>query len=152
MSVRPPEVWAAHEYAVIGSIFFFLFTVLPLLAISLFFIADSSIILSYIAFWTGIVISSAWMLPIMMGAGIFAIVVILVFIGAYLTTVKRIDDGLYEAAKTPCLIMGILGLLIGLIVPGIFYMLAYTKLGEVILRYGPVASRTVLTPVGVATI
>jgi len=151
MSVRPPEVWAAHEYAVIGSIFFFLFTVLPFLAVSLLFIADSSLILSYIAFLTGIVIPVVWILPIMMGAGIFAIIIILVFIGAYLTTVKRIDDGLYEAAKTPCLIMGILGLLVGLIVPGIFYMLAYTKLGEVILRYGPVASRTVLTPVGVAT-
>jgi len=151
MSVRPPEVWAAHEYAVIGSIFFFLFTVLPLLAISLLFIADSSLILSYIAWLTGIVIPAVWILPIMMGAGIFAIIIILVFIGAYLTTVKRIDDGLYEAAKTPCLIMGILGLLVGLIVPGIFYMLAYTKLGEVILRYGPVASRTVLTPAGVAT-
>jgi len=151
MSVRPPEVWAAHEYAVIGSIFFFLFTVLPLLAISLLFIADSSLILSFIAFLTGIVIPAVWILPIMMGAGIFAIIIILVFIGAYLTTVKRIDDGLYEAAKTPCLIMGILGLLVGLIVPGIFYMLAYTKLGEVILRYGPVASRTVLTPAGVAT-
>jgi len=151
MSARPPEVWAAHEYAVIGSIFFFLFTVVPLLAVSLLFIADSSLILSYIAFLTGIVISSAWILPIMMGAGVFAIIIMLVFIGAYLTTVKRIDDGLYEAAKTPCLIMGILGLLVGLIVPGIFYMLAYTKLGEVILRYGPVASRTVLTPAGVAT-
>jgi len=150
MSVRPPEVWAAHEYAVIGSIFFFLFSVLPLLAISLLFIADSSLIISYIFFLTGIDLT-AWMLPIMMGAGIFAIVIILVFIGAYLTTVKRIDDGLYEAAKTPCLIMGILGLLVGLIVPGIFYMLAYTKLGEVILRFGPVASRTVLTPAGVAT-
>jgi len=150
MSVRPPEVWAAHEYAVIGSIFFFLFSVLPLLAISLLFIADSSLIISYIFFLTGIDLT-AWMLPIVMGAGIFAIVIILVFIGAYLTTVKRIDDGLYEAAKTPCLIMGILGLLVGLIVPGIFYMLAYTKLGEVILRYGPVASRTVLTPAGVAT-
>jgi len=151
MSVRPPEVWAAHEYAVIGSIFFFLFTVVPLLAVSLLFIADSSLILSYIAFLTGIVISSEWILPVMMGAGVFAIIIMLVFIGAYLTTVKRIDDGLYEAAKTPCLIMGILGLLVGLIVPGIFYMLAYTKLGEVILRYGPVASRTVLTPAGVAT-
>jgi len=151
MSVRPPEVWAAHEYAVIGSIFFFVFTVLPLLAISLLFIADSSLILSYIAFWTGLVIPSAWIFPMIMGVGVFAIIIILVFIGAYLTTVKRIDDGLYEAAKTPCLIMGILGLLVGLIVPGIFYMLAYTKLGEVILRYGPVASRTVLTPAGVAT-
>jgi len=150
MSVRPPEVWAAHEYAVIGSIFFFLFSVLPLLAISLLFIADSSLIISYIFFLTGIDLT-AWMLPIVMGAGIFAIVIILVFIGAYLTTAKRIDDGLYEAAKTPCLVMGILGLLVGLIVPGIFYMLAYTKLGEVILRYGPVASRTVLTPAGVAT-
>ena len=151
MSVRPPEVWAAHEYAVVGSIFFFLFTVLPLLAVSLLFIADSSLVLFYIAFLAGIVIPAVWVLPIMMGAGIFAIIIVLIFIGAYLTTVKRIDDGLYEAAKTPCLIMGILGLLIGLIVPGIFYMLAYTKLGEVILRYGPVASRTVLTPVGVAT-
>jgi uncharacterized protein YacL len=150
MSTRPPEVWAAHEYAVIGSIFFFLFSVVPLLAISLLFIADSSLILSYIALWTGVDLT-AWVLPIMMAAGIFAIIIILIFIGAYLTTVKRIDDGLYEAAKTPCLIMGILGLLVGLIVPGIFYMLAYTKLGEVILRYGPVASRTVLTPAGVAT-
>jgi uncharacterized protein YacL len=150
MSTRPPEVWAAHEYAVIGSIFFFLFSVVPLLAISLLFIADSSLILSYIALWTGVDLT-AWVLPIMMAAGIFAIIIILIFIGAYLTTVKRIDDGLYEAAKTPCLIMGILGLLVGLIVPGIFYMLAYTKLGEVILRYGPVASRTVLTPAGVST-
>jgi uncharacterized protein YacL len=151
MSVRPPEVWAAHEYAVIGSIFFFLFTVLPLLAISLIFVADSPLILSYIALWTGLVISPEWILPITMGFGIFAIIVILIFIGAYLTTVKRIDDGLYEAAKTPCLIMGIIGLLVGLVVPGIFYMMAYTKLGEVILRYGPVASRTVLTPAGLAT-
>jgi uncharacterized protein YacL len=151
MSVRPPEVWAAHEYAVIGSIFFFLFTVLPLLAISLIFVADSPLILSYIALWTGLVISPEWILPITMGFGIFAIIVILIFMGAYLTTVKRIDDGLYEAAKTPCLIMGIIGLLVGLVVPGIFYMMAYTKLGEVILRYGPVASRTVLTPAGLAT-
>lgn len=151
MSVRPPEVWAAHEYAVIGNIFFFLFTVLPLLVISLLFVADSPLILSYIALWTGFVIPPEWIFPITMGFGVFAIIVILVFIGAYLTTVKRIDDGLYEAAKTPCLIMGIVGLLVGLIVPGIFYMMAYTKLGEVILRYGPVASRTVLTPAGLAT-
>ncbi|MCJ7505210.1 hypothetical protein MUP05_01890 [Candidatus Bathyarchaeota archaeon] len=151
MSIRPPEVWAAHEYAVIGSIFFFLFTVLPLLAISLLFVVDAALVLSYVAFWTGLVVSPGWILPITMGFGIFAIIVILVFIGAYITTVKRIDDGLYEAAKTPCLIMGILGLLVCLIVPGIFYMMAYTKLGEVILRYGPVASRTVLTPVGLAT-
>lgn len=151
MSIRPPEVWAAHEYAVIGSIFFFLFTVLPLLAISLLFVVDAALILSYVAFWTGLVVPPGWILPITMGFGIFAIIIILVFIGAYITTVKRIDDGLYEAAKTPCLIMGILGLLVFLIVPGIFYMMAYTKLGEVILRYGPVASRTVLTPVGLAT-
>jgi len=151
MSIRPPEVWAAHEYAVIGSIFFFLFTVLPLLAISLLFVVDAALILSYVAFWTGLVVPPGWILPITMGFGLFAIIIILVFIGAYITTVKRIDDGLYEAAKTPCLIMGILGLLVCLIVPGIFYMMAYTKLGEVILRYGPVASRTVLTPVGLAT-
>lgn len=151
MSVRPPEVWAAHEYAVIGNIFFFLFTVLPLLAVSLLFVADAPLVLSYIALWTGLVVPPEWILPLTMGFGIFSIIVILIFIGAYLTTVKRIDDGLYEAAKTPCLIMGIIGLLIGLIVPGIFYMMAYTKLGEVILRYGPVASRTVLTPTGLAT-
>ncbi len=77
-----------------------------------------------------------------------SIVILLILMGAYLTTVKRISDGLYEAAKTPCLVMGILGLTIGLLLPGIFYMLAYTKLGEVILRYGPVASRTVLSPAG----
>jgi uncharacterized protein YacL len=151
MSVRPPEVWAAHEYAVIGSIFFFLFTVLPLLAISVFLVFDAPLVLSYVTLWTGLVIPPAWVLPITMGSGIFALIIILIFIAAYLTTVKRVDDGLYEAAKTPCLIMGIIGLIVGLVVPGIFYMMAYTKLGEVILRYGPVASRTVLTPVGLTT-
>jgi hypothetical protein len=151
MSTRPPEVWAAHEYAVIGSIFFFLFTVLPLLAVSLIFVVSTPFILNFVAMWTGCVVPSAWILPIMMGFGVLSIIIILIFIAAYLTTVKRIDDGLYEAAKTPCLIMGIVGLLIGFIVPGLFYMLAYTKLGEVILRYGPVASRTVLSPVGITT-
>ena len=151
MSTRPPEVWAAHEYAVIGSVFFFLFTVLPLLAVSLLFVVSTPSILGLVAMWTGCVVPLEWILPITMGFGVLSIIIILIFIAAYLTTVKRIDDGLYEAAKTPCLIMGILGLFVGFIVPGLFFMLAYTKLGEVILRYGPVASRTVLSPVGITT-
>ncbi len=148
MSVRPPEVWAAHEYAVIGTIFFFLFSVVPILAISILFVIDAALAAGWLFFLTGIIIPAGWMFSLTIGMGLVAIVIMLVFIGAYLTTIKRIDDGLYEAAKTPCLIMGIIGLTIGLLLPGIFYMLAYTKLGEVILRYGPVASRTVLSPAG----
>ena len=151
MSVRPPEVWAAHEYAVIGSIFFFIFPVIPLLAICILFVLSTPFILGLVAMWTGCVVPPEWIFPITMGFGVLSIIIILIFIAAYLTTVKRIDDGLYEAAKTPCLIMGIIGLFIGLIVPGLFYVMAYTKLGEVILRYGPVASRTVLSPVGITT-
>lgn len=150
MSVRPPEVWAAHEYAVIGTIFFFLFSVAPILAVSLMFMIDPMLIINWIFFMTGFLIPLAWVFPLTIAAGLLAIVILLIFIGAYLATIKRIDDGLYEAAKTPCLIMGIIGLVIGLLIPGLFYMLAYTKLGEVILRYGPVASRTVLSPAGIA--
>ena len=149
MSVRPPEVWAAHEYALIGTIFFFLFTVVPNLAMSLVFFVEPLIVINWVFFLSGFLIPAVWIFPLTIAAGLFAIVILLVFIGAYLSTIKRIDDGLYEAAKTPCLVMGIIGLVIGLVMPGIFYMLAYTKLGEVILRYGPVASRTVLSPAGI---
>ena len=148
MSVRPPEVWAAHEYALLGTIFFFLFTVLPVLAVSLLFFVQPLIIVNWIFFLCGFLIPAVWMFPLAVAGGLFAILALLILIGAYLSTVKRIDDGLYEAAKTPCLVMGIIGLVIGFVIPGIFYMLAYTKLGEVILRYGPVASRTVLSPAG----
>ncbi len=148
MSARPPEVEAAHEYAVIGTIFFFLFPVLPLLVLSLLFIVGTSKIVMWTFFFTGYLIPPECIFPLTIGGGLLSIVILLIFIGAYLATIKRISDGLYEAAKTPCLVMGLLGLVIGLVVPGIFYMLAYSKLGEVILRYGPVASRTVLSPAG----
>ncbi len=150
MSVRPPEVEAAHEYAAIGTIFFFLLSVLPILVLSLLFIVGANNVVMWAFYYCGILIPAEWIFPLTIGAGLLIILVLLIFMGAYLATIRRIDNGLYEAAKTPCLVMGILGLVIGLVVPGIFFMLAYSKLGEVILRYGPVASRTVLSPAGLS--
>ena len=51
-------------------------------------------------------------------------------------TYKKIDEGNYEAARTYSLILGIFGLLpfLGSFIGGIFFLLAYAKLGEVLRR------------------
>ena len=46
------------------------------------------------------------------------------------STVKAIDAGRYGQARTNSLILGIIGLFFGIIIGGIFFLLAYANLGE----------------------
>jgi hypothetical protein len=67
---------------------------------------------------------------------LIAIVFLLLFIpGIILTifawmTVKNIEVGKYAQARTYSLILGIIGLFFGAIIGGIFFLLAYSNLGE----------------------
>lgn len=45
-------------------------------------------------------------------------------------TVKHIDAGRYEAARTNSLILGIIGIFFGMIIGGIFFLLTYVRLAE----------------------
>ena len=53
------------------------------------------------------------------------------------STVKAIDAGKYGQARTNSLILGIIGLFFGVFIGGIFFLLAYTNLGEPPQPYTP---------------
>ena len=92
--------------------------------------------------------------PLLIGAG--AIAVFLIFIGViYFTTVRRTSTGNYEGARAASLFFGVILILVSLasfaaflgypfaasasllILPALFFLMGYGKMGEVIARYGP---------------
>jgi hypothetical protein len=80
-------------------------------------------------------------------------VLVLVFLYfAYTLSYRRIQRGDYLGAQTPTLAIGILSLFAG-ILPGIFYLVGYMKLGEAIReRRGQVPSYGTPPPVTAATL
>ncbi len=69
-------------------------------------------------------------------------------IWAYLTY-KKIDDGDYIGARTSTLILGIFGLLpfLGSFIGGIFFILAYVKIGDILRMAQGVLYTPIQTPV-----
>ncbi len=86
------------------------------------------------------------------GAGVFPFVFPSVFfvISAAFTvwswmTLKNLDAGRYQDAQTASLILGIFGLFFAWLIGGIFFLLAYGKLGET-LRYRQIPSTKTTPP------
>ncbi|MFQ6012024.1 MAG: zinc ribbon domain-containing protein [Thermoplasmata archaeon] len=103
---------------------------------------------------TTLVAVAAFTMPGMVGfpgAFFFSFLFSAVFLGAavFLTlwawgTLQDIEAGNYLKAQAPSLVLGVLGLFFALIVGGIFLILAYVKIGNVV---GPVsATPHVATP------
>lgn len=70
---------------------------------------------------------------------------------AYTASYQRIQRGDYAGAQTPTLVIGILSLFAG-ILPGIFYLIGYVKLGDALREqqgYGPGYAAAPPTAVGV---
>jgi ribosomal protein S27AE len=105
--------------------------------------------------------------PIMalaMGAAAAAVFLILI-VAIYLTTVRRTSTGNYEGARAASLFYGVILILISLvsfaaflgypyfatvvllILPALFFLMGYGKMGEVIARYGPMAVLSEAAPV-----
>jgi hypothetical protein len=58
---------------------------------------------------------------------------------AYEYSYRRARDGNYEGARTPTLVLGIVGIFFGAIITGILYLVAYAKLGDAIRELrGPI--------------
>jgi hypothetical protein len=98
------------------------------------------------------------------GLAVFLILIILI----YVTTVRRTSTGNYEGARAASLFYGAFLILISLvsfaaflgfvyaasaallILPALFFLMAYGKMGEVIARYGPMAVISDAAPIETA--
>jgi ribosomal protein S27AE len=105
--------------------------------------------------------------PLLLGAG--AIAVFLIITGLiYFTTVRRTSTGNYEGARAASLFFGVIMILLSLasfaaflgypyaatatllILPALFFLMGYGKMGEVIARYGPMAVLSDSAPIETA--
>jgi hypothetical protein len=74
------------------------------------------------------------------GVAVLALASVVVVVGlflylAYSLSYERIRRGDYVGAQTPTLVLGILSLFAGLL-PGVFYLIGYVKLGDAIREQG----------------
>jgi ribosomal protein S27AE len=101
-------------------------------------------------------IAFTWTATLILGAAGLAIYLILISV-IYVTTVRRTSTGNYEGARAASLFYGVTLILISLvsfgaflgfvyaasaallILPALFFLMGYGKMGEVIARYGPMA-------------
>ena len=100
-----------------------------------------------------------------LGLAIFLIFIIVI----YVTTVRRTSTGNYEGARGASLFYGVIMILISLasfaaffgyvyaasaallILPALFFLMGYGKMGEVIARYGPMAVLSDASPIETAS-
>ena len=105
--------------------------------------------------------------PLLIGAGGIAIFLILIGV-IYFTTVRRTSTGNYEGARAASLFFGVILILLSLasfaaflgypfaasasllILPALFFLMGYGKMGEVIARYGPRAVLSDSSPIETA--
>ena len=145
--IRPPEVSAANDFAVIGYILTFLLT-LPWIIITLTiggiglaaylgyailppilpaYLASLPFVGAFLTFLT-LVLSPSFVVYLALGGG--GLLVLLIFLGAlYFSTVRSINKGKYEKARNSLLFFGVL-----FIIPSFFTLFAPTIL------YGTVIS------------
>lgn len=145
--IRPPEVSAAHDFAVIGYILTFLLT-LPWIIITVtiggiglaaylgyailppvlpVYLATLPYVGAFLTFLT-VVLSPSYVIYLALGGG--GLLVLLIFLGAlYFSTVRSLNKGKYEKARNSLLFFGVL-----FIIPSFFTLFAPTTL------YGTVIS------------
>jgi hypothetical protein len=108
-----------------------------------------------------------WTMTLIVGAAGLAIFLILITL-IYVTTVRRTSTGNYEGARAASLFFGAFMILVSLIsfaaffgivyaasaalliLPALFFLMAYGKMGEVIARYGPMAVLSDASPIETA--
>jgi len=129
VTMSSQAVGTARTYAFIGFIFYVLSTAAALIGILVF--AFFFAISISTAVTPGTPTSTAYIFPFFWIPLFFFILLIPGIILSVLawTTVRNIDLGRYDQARTYSLILGIIGLFFGFL-SGIFFLLAYAKLSE----------------------
>ncbi len=170
--IQPPEVSSAHDMAIIAFIVTFLLSIPWLLLGALIGAVGLLAFLGYTTLppvWSPFLLSIPYIGQVLlflafvlapsyyvyMGLGGGALLITLIFlIIIYLTTVRNINKGRYQSARSACLLWGVLfiiptffvlfapaqifGVVIA-IIPAFFFLLAWGRLGEVTAKYGPIA-------------
>jgi hypothetical protein len=150
--IRPPEVGSAHDFALVGWIFYLL------LAIPFIAIVIGSLIFPSVLAWVTVAVNAllwfsvilSFMVPVppptvLVWIGAAAIIVLAWLIISYLP-LHYVNIGRFEAARGSSLLFGIIFLLTLQFLPGLFFLMAYARLGEVVSKYGPVAVLGATTP------
>jgi ribosomal protein S27AE len=130
-------------------------------------LATGSVIVDGWTTFFALTFASQPLTPILIGAGAIAVFFILIG-GIYLTTVRRTSTGNYEGVRAASLFFGAILILLSLasfaaflgyayaasaallILPALFFLMAYGKMGEVIARYGPMAVLSDAAPIETA--
>ena len=109
-----------------------------------------------------------WTTTLLLGAAGLAVFLIVITV-IYVSTVRRTSTGNYEGARAASLFYGVIMILISLasfaaflgytyaasaallILPALFFLMGYGKMGEVIARYGPMAVLSDASPIETAS-
>jgi hypothetical protein len=123
-SLASKDANTARTYALIGLIFYVINAVVTLMGIGFFrllarFQIDGAI---------GLPVFRLTLILILL---VVEIITIGLTVWAWFTF-RNIGAGLYTQARTPSIILGILGLFFAGLIGGIFFILTYTKLGDVV--------------------
>ena len=109
-----------------------------------------------------------WTMTLTLGVAGLAVFLIVILV-IYFSTVRRTSTGNYEGARAASLFYGVIMILISLasfaaffgyvyaasaallILPALFFLMGYGKMGEVIARYGPMAVLSDASPIETAS-
>jgi len=120
MGYRPPSAGTAQTMILIGLIVQFIFALIFFFALGVIgLLAAASLGFGFFIF------------PIIFLV-LFGIIPLFLLWVAYAMCYTRVRNGEYEGARTPTLVLAIVELLFGGVIPGIFYIIAYVKLGDAI--------------------
>ncbi len=162
--IRPPEADSAHDLALVGWIFLFLLAI-PIIAVTVLAvivyvvalyvdIAAATAILDSIGAFSPILKDYVTFLATFAIGDIIGLVAVLGFLLiTYLATVRNVSVGKYDGARKATITLALILFVIALVtvlftfgitfLPALFFLLAFSKLGEVVGKYGP---RAVLVP------
>jgi hypothetical protein len=124
--MSPQSYGTARIFAFIGFIFYILAAAAGVFGLLLLGVV-ASIASSVPTPTSAVSFSIVGFIPLIFG--IFFIPAIVLAFFAW-TTIRAIDRGNYTQARTNSLILGIVGLVFGVFIGGVFFLLAYANLGQ----------------------
>lgn len=122
MGAEPPSLSTTRIMVLLGLIFQLIFSLFFFLVVGVLGVIAAT------AAGLGLVV---FIVPLILLI-FFGLIPLFLLYVAYAFVYKRIRDRQYEAAKGPLLVLAILEIIIGGVLPGIFYIIGYVKLGDVI--------------------
>lgn len=134
--LRPPSASSAESLVLVGLILQ---------------VIGGVILLGAIAWLTGFSILNPfpyWWAAVSAALGVGVVVLVFLYL-AYTLSYLRIRGGEFEAAQTPTLVIGILSLFAG-VLPGIFYLIGYVKLGDAVREQSSSTTPSGYSPSGTA--